>query len=209
MTRAYNIDCMEAMREMEDNQFSISIVDPPYGINAGKMTMGSGRHKFTKDKSWDESIPSGDYFRELFRISENQIIWGGNYFTSFLRPTKHWLVWDKLNPNLSFAEGELAWQSVGTGLRIYKYYSATQDKIHPTQKPIDLYRWTLKNYAKEGDTILDTHLGSGSSRIAAHDMGFDFTGYEIDKDYFDAQELRFKHHTQQQSMFKPNEMYQP
>ncbi len=197
-------DSLQALKSYGDNYFDIAIVDPPYGINAGKMTMGSGKHKFTKDKDWDSAIPSEEYFAELFRVSENQIVWGGNYFTEFLPPSPHWLLWDKKNPNLSFAEGELAWVRKGKNLRIFQHYSAQVEeggKIHPTQKPIKLYEWILKNYAEQGDKILDTHLGSGSSRIAAHKAGLSFVGFEIDKEYFDAQEKRFKNYKSQLRLF--------
>jgi site-specific DNA-methyltransferase (adenine-specific) len=200
----YLMDCVEAMKQMPDDAFCLSVVDPPYGINAGKMTMGSGKHKFSKDKDWDSAIPSAEYFTELFRVSENQIVWGGNYFTEYLPPTPHWLVWDKKNPNLSFAEGELAWVRKGKNLRIFQHYSAMVEeggKIHPTQKPVRLYDWILQNYAKQNDFILDTHLGSGSSRIAAYKSGFNFVGFEIDSDYFNAQEKRFNDFKSQLRLF--------
>ena len=194
------------MKGMADKQFDLAIVDPPYGISAGTMTMGSGKHKFSKDKTWDSSIPDEKYFDELFRVSKNQIIWGGNYFTEYLTPSNDWIIWDKMNPNLSFSEAELAWCSIKKNVRIVKHYSAQVEdggKIHPTQKAVKLYKWLLTNYAKQGDTILDTHLGSGSSRIAACDLGFDFTGYELDKDYFEAQEKRFQDHIAQPKLFAP------
>jgi len=188
-------DCITGMKRYPDKYFQLAITDPPYGINAGNMTMGSGKHKFKKGKDWDNAIPTPEYFNELFRVSENQIIWGGNYFTEYLHPTQHWIVWDKRNPNLSFAEGELAWVRNGKNLRIFHHYSALVEnggKIHPTQKPVKLYEWLLMNYAKEGDKILDTHLGSGSSRIAAYKNGFDFVGFEIDPEYFAAGNKRFE-----------------
>ena len=196
-------DCMDLMKDTPDDFYELAIVDPPYGINAGKMTMGSGKHNFSKNKVWDEQPPNEDYFNELFRVSKNQIIWGGNYFSKFLTPTRHWVVWDKLNPNLSFAEGELAWIRNGKNLRIYKYYSARVEiggKIHPTQKPVALYKWLLKNYAKEGDKILDTHLGSGSIAIACHYMGFELTGIEIDEEYYNQAINRIKEQTRQQTL---------
>jgi site-specific DNA-methyltransferase (adenine-specific) len=202
----YNADCMDVMRTFKDNQFDLAIVDPPYGINAGKMTMGSGKHKFSKDKDWDNGIPNGDYFDELFRVSKNQVIWGGNYFTEYLNPSPHWLIWDKKNPNLSFAEGEMAWVRSGKNLRIFAKYSAVVEdggKIHPTQKPVQLYKWILQNYAKEGDTILDTHFGSLSIGIACHDLGFELTAIELDAEYYEKAKLRLKHHQQQQVLFMP------
>ena len=184
----YNMDCMDGMKEFPDKYFDLAIVDPPYGINASKMTMGRGNHQFSKDKDWDAGIPDETYFQELLRVSKNQIIWGGNYFTEYLPPSPHWIVWDKMNQNLSFAEGELAWVNHGNNLRIFKYYTvqATKDdpKIHPTQKPIRLYKWLLDKYAKPGDKILDTHVGSASSLIACEDFGFQYVGFEIDADYY-------------------------
>jgi site-specific DNA-methyltransferase (adenine-specific) len=200
-----NIDCMEYMATLPDKAFDLAIVDPPYGIGAGKMTMGSGKHKFTKDKSWDSATPSAVYWNELFRVSANQIVWGGNYFTEYLPPSPHWLIWDKNNPNLSFAEGEMAWVRYGNNLRIFQHYSAQVEgngKIHPTQKPVRLYKWILNRYAKEGDRILDTHLGSGSSAIAAFDFkAKEFVGCEIDKDYYNAAVNRFRIHTSQYQLF--------
>jgi site-specific DNA-methyltransferase (adenine-specific) len=211
---------------MKDNQFDLAIVDPPYGINMSKGTFTYSRKKGIsskrnyKAKDWDSNPPKKAYFNELLRISKNQIICGGNYFTDKIPVSRGWIYWDKKitnSNNINFSDGELLWTSFDCILKKYTYdwigfgYLNSTEKgsrVHPTQKPVALYKWLLKNYAKEGDTILDTHLGSGSSRIACHDMGFDFTGYEIDKDYFDAQEKRFKRHIQQQSLFKPNDMYQ-
>lgn len=216
MTEVFNIDCMEAMREMKDNQFDLAIVDPPYGIGAEQGTNRASRIMFKEKKlGWDASHPSAGYFQELRRISVNQIIWGANHFISLIPnpDSRHWVVWDKKNPDRCFADCEMAWCSnmdnarVWGSRRVQELNSADGGKIHPTQKPIALYKWLLKNYAKEGDYILDTHLGSGSSRIAAHDMGFDFTGYEIDKDYFDAANKRFENHIRQGSIFSPKEMY--
>jgi site-specific DNA-methyltransferase (adenine-specific) len=198
------MDCIEGMKQYPDKWFDLAVVDPPYGINAGKMTMGSGKHKFSKDKDWDNVIPSEEYFNELFRVSENQIVWGGNYFTEFLPPTPHWLLWDKKNPNLSFAEGELAWVRKGKNLRIFKHYSAQVEeggKIHPTQKSVKLYDWIFHNYAKPDFKILDTHLGSQSSRIAAHKHGLDFTGFELDAEYFDKGNKRFDDFISQTTIF--------
>ncbi len=200
----YLEDCVQGLKRFNDKYFDLAVVDPPYGIGAGTMTMGSGKHKFTKGKKWDDQIPSDDYWSELWRVSKNQIIWGGNYFTQYLPPSPHWLLWDKKNPNLSFAEGELAWVRNGKNLRIFQHYSALVEeggKIHPTQKPVALYDWILQNYAKEGDLILDTHLGSGSSRIAAYKNGFDFVAFEIDPEYYDKQEKRFKNFTAQLRLF--------
>lgn len=181
------MDCMEGMKQFPDKFFDLAIVDPPYGISASEMTMGSGKHKFKKGKKWDNDSPDNLYFSELFRVSKNQIIWGGNYFTQKLFPVNNWIIWDKLNPNLSFSEAEMAWCSIKKNIRIFKHYSALVEengKVHPTQKPVKLYRWLIDRYAMQGDKILDTHLGSQSSRIAAYKLGFDFWGYEIDEDYF-------------------------
>ena len=200
----YNCDCMEYMKDIPDKYFDLCIVDPPYGINAGKMTMGSGKHKFTKGKDWDNSIPSKEYFDELFRVSKNQIIWGGNYFN--LPLNNNWIIWDKLNPNLSFSEAELAWCSIDKNIRIFKRLSTLPDldgnKIHPTQKPIKLYEWLLKNYAKPTDKILDTHFGSCSIGIACHNFGCSLDACELDEEYFDKALERVKLHVRQLDLFK-------
>ena len=197
-----NEDNMLLMARYPDNYFDLAIVDPPYGIDAGKMTMGSGKHNFKQGKDWDSSIPNDEYFNELFRVSKNQIIWGGNYFP--LPLNNNWIIWDKLNPNLSFSEAELAWCSIKKNVRIFKRYSAMDDedgkKQHPTQKPILLYKYCLEKYAKEGDKILDTHLGSGSIAIACHDYGFELTACELDKEYYDKAIQRIKNHTNQQKL---------
>lgn len=192
ISEVYNIDCLEYMKTIPDKYFDLCIADPPYGIRASKMTMGTGKKNWTK-KDWDLSQPSQEVLDEIFRVSKNQIIWGGNYFN--LPLNGNWIVWDKLNPNLSFAEGELAWCSIHKNLRIFKYYTGKKDKggrIHPTQKPIALYSWILDTYARGGDKIFDPFLGSGSSRIAAFKKGFDFYSCELDKEYYNAQEKRFK-----------------
>ena len=200
----YNQDCMEAMKEMSDNQFDLAIVDPPYGIGASEMTMGSGKNKkYKKGKKWDNETPTQKYFNEIQRVSKNQIIWGGNYFADKLKPTRCYIFWDKgINGDCDFADGELAWCSFDKVLRKapirYKgFLGADNIRIHPTQKPVKLYEWLLMNYAKEGDTILDTHLGSGSIAIACHNLGFELTGYEIDKEYFEAAKKRIEQYKQQ------------
>lgn len=192
ISEVYNCDCLEYMRLLPDKHFDLCIADPPYGINASNMTMGTGKNKrWSKGKRWDACVPTPEIFAEIFRVSKEQIIWGGNYFT--LPLSKDWIVWDKLNPNLSFAEGELAWCSIGRNLRIFKHYSVGGEvRIHPTQKPVALYAWLLDNYATGGGKIFDPFLGSGSSRIAAYKKGYDFYACELDKDYFDAQEARFR-----------------
>jgi site-specific DNA-methyltransferase (adenine-specific) len=197
------------MKETPDKFYELAIVDPPYGIDIN-MNMGrrAGKRKMHDDKKWDDSVPDDIYFAELFRVSKNQIIWGGNYFP--LPLTKSWIFWDKEVPDgVSFADGELAWTSFDKTLVKAKIrYTGFQGmenggKIHPTQKPVALYKWLLKNYAKEGDKILSTHVGSGSDRIAAFDMGYSFTGYELDKDYFDAGCKRFEQHKSQLKLFTP------
>ena len=200
MNVAYNMDCMEYMKSLPDKAFELAIVDPPYGI---RITQSGRLKKYNASKTkWDELTPTDEYFKELFRVSTNQIIWGGNYFN--LPPTRGFVIWDKQQPeDVSFASCEFAWSSFDASARTF-YYSALQQtdtRIHPTQKPVALYEWLLTRYAKPGDKILDTHLGSGSSRIAAYDLGFDFVGCEIDPDYFKAQEERFAAHTAQQSLF--------
>jgi len=211
ISNVYNIDCMEAMREMKDNQFELAIVDPEYGKDAANMTMGKGLNKQWIKKDWDKKTPDNDYFNQLFRVSKRQIIWGGNYFD--LPKTGGWLLWDKdRQKDISFADGELAWTSFLKNLKILKvkydgFLGADTERIHPTQKPISLYKWLLRKYGQQGDHILDTHMGSQSSRIACHDMGFDFTGYEIDKEYFDQGNKRYEEHIKQGSLFNAQEMY--
>jgi site-specific DNA-methyltransferase (adenine-specific) len=219
-SEVFNMDCIEGMKQYPDNYFELAIVDPPYGIGASKIKdyQSQTKDKITKYnvKNWDFNIPEKKYWDELFRVSKNQFVWGGNYFTEFLFPTKDWIVWDKEQPEeMHFAQAELCWCSYGKGLRIFKRSIAKDQnrvsnnkskalqycRIHPTQKPIALYKWLLVKYAKEGDKILDTHLGSGSSRIAAYDLGFEFTGFELDEDYFKASEKRFKQHTDQLTLF--------
>lgn len=193
ISEVYNEDNMIGMARYPNKFFDLAIVDPPYGININ-MNMGrrKGRKKKHLEKQWDDNTPPKEYFSELFRVSKNQIIWGGNYFN--LPPSQCFLIWDKGETmrGRDFAECEQAWASFAKSARMYKRSPIQSDRIHPTQKPISLYQWLLKNYAKTGDKILDTHLGSGSSRIAAYKMGFDFWGWEIDKDYFETSHLRFE-----------------
>ena len=198
-----NEDNMELMARYEDNYFDLAIVDPPYGIDAGKMTMGSGKHEFVKGKDWDSEVPDDEYFKELFRVSKEQIIWGGNYFK--LPLNNNWIIWDKRNPNLSFSEAELAWCSINKNVRIFQRLSTLPDydgkKKHPTQKSIKLYEWLLMKYAKEGDKILDTHLGSGSIAIACHNLGFDLTACELDTEYYEVAIKRIEQHKAQIRLF--------
>jgi len=206
------MDCMDGMKQYPDKYFDLAIVDIPYGetckLSGGKAAKdGYGKYwdKVTDEGNWN-TLPHADYFKELFRVSKNQIMWGANHFVSYLPHSSGWIFWDKGQKNFSFSDGELAYTSFQQKLRaviIHRAELHKEDRFHPTQKPIKLYKWLLENYAKAGNKILDTHLGSGSSRIAAYDLGFDFTGYELDTDYYLAQEKRFKNHIAQQSLFVP------
>ncbi len=194
----YLEDCVKALKRYADNHFDLAIVDPPYGLGLDGGQLGYSKH--TK-KNWDANHPDIEYFNELYRVSKNQIIWGFNHFMHLLQPTKAVIFWNK-HQNGYFAEGELAWCSIGT----VKYFDRAYQKdiggkIHPTQKPIPLYKWCLDNYAKEGDKILDTHLGSGSIAIACHDYGFDLTACELDKEYFDKAMQRINNHIAQTKLF--------
>jgi site-specific DNA-methyltransferase (adenine-specific) len=197
------------MSRYPDNYFDLAIVDPPYGIgyDGAKKTSGShGGRKAHEFKGWDSKIPEKLYFDELFRISKNQIIWGANYFTEFLPPSMGWIVWRKDRGEFSSSDAELAFTSFNRALREFTKNPLILVReggtIHPTQKPVALYKWILSNYAKEGDKILDTHLGSGSIAIACHDYGFDLTACELDKEYFDKAMQRINNHTAQIKMFQ-------
>lgn len=196
---------MALMEGFPDKHFDLAIVDPPYGIGVGNTPMSSKwASSRLEKKDWDSSVPDQDFFSELFRVSENQIIWGGNYFA--LPPSRCFIVWDKGAgfKDRSFAECELAWSSFDRNAKIFQRDPlACGDyigKFHPTQKPVALYRWLLHNYAKPGDKILDTHLGSGSIAIACHEKGFDLTGSELDPDYFAAMQKRIAEQTAQLSL---------
>ena len=210
----YNLYCMEYLPQYEDNHFELAIVDPPYGIGESNKDKGrNGYGVYTKkeaykSKEWDNEKPSDEYFLELFRVSKNQIIWGGNHLVG--KTTSCMIVWDKDNGTNDFADCELAWTSFRTAVRKFKFrwngmlqenMKNKEHRIHPTQKPVKLYEWLLKNYANEGDKILDTHVGSGSSRIACYKMGFQFTGFEIDEEYWLGQEERFNDFKRQLSLF--------
>ena len=199
--KLYNADCMEVMKTFNDNQFSLAIIDPPYGIGVNQMNMGGRSTVKPTKKDWDKEVPSKEYFKELFRVSKNQIIWGGNYFK--LPPSRCFVVWDKgeMMYGRSFAECEYAWVSMDKSARIYKLNPTQLDRFHPTQKPVQLYKWLLQNYAKEGDTILDTHFGSLSIGIACHDMKFDLTAIELDKDYYEQGKQRLINHQRQLTIF--------
>lgn len=252
MNVAYNMDCLEAMREMPDNAYDLAVVDPPYGggctedayngaiigrfggrfekyhlgenvtikatrtggtwaekykgtqISVHRSNKPGGTHKNydvgADIRHWDVAPPP-EYFEQLFRVSKNQIIWGGNYFC--LPPTRCFLVWRKLSisENFTMAMCEYAWTSFNDNAKVFEHVPQGKDRIHPCEKPVALYEWIYSRYAKEDDKILDTHLGSGTSRIAAYNLGFDFVGYEIDKVYFDLQEERFKRHSAQVTFF--------
>ena len=188
---------MELMARYPDKYFDLAIVDPPYGIG---ISSNSVRQMHDK-KQWDNAIPNEAYFKELMRVSKNQIIWGGNYF--YLPPSQGFLIWDKKQPqDFSLAMCEFAWSSIQSPAKMFRYSVLTErDKIHPTQKPVALYKWLLDKYAKQGDKILDTHLGSGSIAIACHDYGFDLTACELDKEYFDKAMQRINNHTNQLKLF--------
>ncbi len=206
---------MEYMKGLDDNAFELAIVDPPYGLgeSGGNESRNRVASKGYKRKQWDNSAPNPDYFDQLKRVSKNQIIWGSNHFIDnfpFMCNSPCWIAWDKENGGSDFADMELAWCSFKTAARLFRYRWAgmlqgdmknKEHRIHPTQKPVKLYEWLLANYAKEGDKILDTHLGSGSSAIAAHYGGFDFVGCELDEDYFKAAQERIERETAQIDMF--------
>ena len=219
----YNEDCVDGLKRFSENYFDLAIVDPPYGIGAdkaqnnaamqrikadGKSKAGRG-WKLYADTDWDNETPNAEYWQELFRVSKNQIVWGGNYFTDYLPPSMGWIMWDKGQRDFSLADGELAWTSFNKALRIFEMSRGKAlaknneqgGRFHPTQKPEMLYSWILQNYAKAGDLILDTHLGSGSSRIAAYKGGFNFVGFEINEHYYEKQEKRFKDFVSQLRLF--------
>jgi len=217
-----NMDCLLYMKQCEDNQFDWAIVDPPYGINfdgnttvkgkGGKAsTFGNKQHH--EKKGWDACRPAPEYFAELQRISKNQIVWGGNYFADLLPPKKGWIFWDKKitnAKNMNFSDGELAWTSSDGILRRFTYdwigfgylnNPQKEKKIHPTQKPVQLYEWILDTYVKEGSKIIDTHLGSGSIAEACWNRKFDLVGLEIDKDYYTKASKRLEAHKKQLTLF--------
>jgi len=197
----YQMDCVEFMKGCADNQFDLAIVDPPYGIGIEN----SGTHfKKYETKGWDSAIPTKEYFEQLKRVSKNQIVWGGNYMMEYLNSTPCFIIWDKVQPEeFSMAMCEFAWTSFKSTAKIYKkrVVGADDIRIHPTQKPVALYKWLLKNYSKPNDTILDTHLGSQSSRIATYEYGLNFTGCELDEDYFEQGNKRFENHIKQLKLF--------
>jgi len=216
ISEVYNMDCMELMARYPDKYFSLAVCDPPYGIgedglkNHSRGTKAPAK-KYTP-KDWDSKPPEKEYFIELLRVSKNVILWGANHFIENIpnANSSSWIVWDKQNGENDFADCELAWTNHKSAVRKYVFrwsgmlqgdMKNKEHRIHPTQKPVKLYDWIFHNYAKPGDKILDTHLGSGSSRIAAYKAKLDFVGCELDKDYFQAQEKRFKDFTSQLRMF--------
>ena len=207
MNVAYNMDCMTALRDMPDKEFDLAVVDPPYGIERFKNAQQTRLNKYGSMAIANDDRPDAEYIAQLFRVSKNQIVWGFNHLCDLLPPTKEFIFWYKHNPVDTYSDGELAWTSFTKTAKCFDHpfwgggVGADAERIHPTQKPVALYAWIFANYAKKGDKILDTHLGSGSSRIAAYDAGLDFVGYEIDKEYFDKQEERFERHTAQLNLF--------
>ena len=207
----YHCDCMELLRQTPDNYYSLALVDPPYGNNlsGGRSANNGWNNKIDWNKcnnGWNLTIPTPEYFIELQRVSKNQIIFGGNYFADLLEPSRCWIVWDKMQ-RVNQADAELAWTSFTTSVRVYQYHCSklqgfqNPNRFHPTEKPISLYEWILDKYAKPNDLILDTHLGSGSSRIASYKGGFNFVGFEIDTEYYEKQEKRFKDFVSQLRLF--------
>ena len=214
------IDCMKYMAGCADKSFSLAVVDPPYMVNmsGGKSPKNQfkGRDHWDKMKTWDFERPSKEYFKELFRVSVNQIICGANYFTEHLPPSMGWVFWYKMQDNFSFSDGELLFTSFDCKTRIFKYARGMESgfapagcvspNIHPTQKPVGLYRFLFQKFTKPGQRILDTHLGSGSSAIAAHYAGLDFVGCELDQEYYEAATKRFKEATRQMTLFGPEKV---
>jgi len=211
LSTVYLMDCIEGMKQFPDKIFDLAVVDPPYGIgiDGQKQSINNKNPKANRKahdfKGWDNSIPSAEYFAELWRVSKNQIIWGANYFVEHInKPTKGWVVWYKGQEGLTMSDAELAFSSFDSATRVVKINRVEllkEGTIHPTQKPIKLYDWLLNQYASEGNLILDTHVGSGSSRIAANKAGLDFVGFEIDREYFDNGNNRFKNFVSQGVLF--------
>lgn len=216
----FNVDCLAYMKTVDDRFFDLAIVDPPYGIgystDAFKKSGKQGRRakapkNFYANKNWDQSPPEDDYFKELFRVSKNQIIWGANHFIEKInKNSSAWIVWDKDNSENKFSDCELAWTSFSSAVRRFKYrwhgmlqqdMRNKESRIHPTQKPIKLYEWLLSRYAQKGDIIFDSHVGSGSSLIACENLGFKYVGCELDHDYFKDSLSRLSHYSRQGKLF--------
>ena len=206
VSEVYNMDCVQGMKHYPDKFFDLAICDPPYGIN---VNHNMGRRKGDKNSDykpaiWDNEPPQLEYFYELFRVSKNQIVWGANHFISRMPyDSSCWLMWDKkFSDEVTFAQFEMAWTSFNSTCKKYdKFPNSNENRVNPTQKPTDLYNWILSKYAEKGFKILDTHLGSGSSRIASYFYGCDFVGFEIDEDYVKASDKRFKDAILQQRLF--------
>lgn len=205
LNKLYNMDCMQGMREFPDGFFDLAIVDPPYGlIDAGAKKGGeqgklqNRAFKRSKIAVWDHA-PAPEYFDELFRVSKNQIIWGANYFR--MPPCRCFIVWDKKQPFENFSRCEYAWTSFKGPAKIFEFDNRYSGKIHPTQKPVELYKWLLWKFAEEGQKILDTHAGSASSLIACYDMKCDYVGFELDPDYYKAAQERMQAHFAQLTLF--------
>lgn len=217
ISEVYNEDCMIGMARYPDKYFDLAVVDPIYGeqVTQGGFAQNSSsvlaKNKIYHNSIWQQKKTDKEYFKELMRVSKNQIVWGGNYFSEEISINSScWIVWDKDNGDTNYADCELAWTSFPTAVRKFKWkwqgmlqedMKNKQDRIHPNEKPIPLYKWILKNYAKQGMRIIDTHLGSGGHRIACWDFGCDFYGWEIDRVYFDAQESRFQIYKSQLKLF--------
>lgn len=209
LSEVYLEDCVTALKRYADNHFDLAIVDPPYGLGTATVSKPSTKNtnsqqKFYKDlhsKRWDDCTPNAEYFDELKRVSKNQIVWGGNYMAENIGNVKCIIIWDKMTYIPTMSQFEFAFCSFNKHPKMVKINSTDIDRFHPTQKPIKLYDWLLHNYAKPNDLILDTHLGSGSSRIAAYKGGFDFVGFEIDKEYYEKQEKRFNDFKSQLRLF--------
>jgi site-specific DNA-methyltransferase (adenine-specific) len=216
MIEMLHADCMEYMRGLPDKAFELAIVDPPYGIRAGSESFKNRDTKtekpYYRKNDWDIFPADSKYFKELQRVSKNQIVWGGNYFPClWINGCRGFIFWDKTIHGNSYADGEMAWTSFNTVARYYRENIAqtnSEGRIHPTQKSIELYKWLLSRYAKPGDRILDTHGGSGSIAIACHDLGFDLTWMELDADYYAAACARYQSHAQQAQLFAPAEIQQ-
>ncbi len=225
INKLLNIDCMVYMKDIPDNYFDLAIVDPPYGIGENpSRALGRSRSSkkwrnakpvIYKGNDWDNERPPAIYFKELFRVSEEQIIWGGNYFVEYLKSSMGWVAWYKKGqtPNADFSDCEFAYTSFWRASKLFNFpwigfgaVNAKEKRIHPTQKPVALYKWLLKNYAKPGWKLFDSHSGSGSFRIAAYDMGFDLISCEIDKDYCKDNEARFQNHIKQAELFDSKEI---
>ena len=224
MFTLHNGDCLPFMRSLPDKAFDLIITDPPYGINAdiaqnknagNKGGTRGGYYKKYHETSWDNSIPSKEVFAEMFRVSKNQIIFGGNYFTEYLPPSRCWIVWDKV-VRAHFPDGEMAWGSFDKGLKIFRYSRADayinsiKVKEHPTQKPVNLFNWIIQNYSNENEKIFDPFMGSGTTGVSCVAMGRVFTGCEIDKKYFEVAKKRIKLAAQSPSFLTPsNNRLQP